>query len=62
MSSPKSSYVWLRFMAFQVSVGANDEAREVAERALKAGTWSQSYPYIASLTTWAPLEHHLSPI
>jgi len=36
MSSPKSSYAWLRFMAFQVSVGANDEAREVAERALKA--------------------------
>mmetsp|Transcript_18755 Transcript_18755/g.30049 ORF Transcript_18755/g.30049 Transcript_18755/m.30049 type:complete len:574 (-) Transcript_18755:72-1793(-) len=36
MSSPRSSYVWLRYMAFQMSVGAHDEAREVAERALKA--------------------------
>ena len=36
MSSPRSSYVWLRYMAFQMSVGAYDEARSVAERALKA--------------------------
>ena len=36
MANPRSSYVWLRYMAFQMSVGAHDEAREVAERALKA--------------------------
>ena len=36
LSSPRSSYVWLRFMAFQMSVAAYDEARSVAERAIKA--------------------------
>ena len=36
MANPRSSYVWIRYLAFQVSVGAHDEAREVAERALKA--------------------------
>ena len=36
MANPRSSYVWIRYLAFRVSVGAHDEAREIAERALKA--------------------------
>jgi len=36
MGNPKSSFLWIRYAAFHVSVGAYDEARAVAERALKA--------------------------
>ena len=36
MGNPRSSFLWIRYAAFHVSVGAHDEARAVAERALKA--------------------------
>ena len=36
MGNPRSSFLWIRYAAFHVSVGAYDEARAVAERALKA--------------------------
>ena len=36
IASPRSSFLWVRYMAFHVSCGAYAEAREVAERALVA--------------------------
>ena len=36
IASPRSSFLWVRYMAFHVSCGAYDEAKEVAERALGA--------------------------
>ena len=36
IASPRSSFLWVRYMAFHVSCGAYEEAREVAERALVA--------------------------
>ena len=36
MGNPRSSFLWIRYVALHVSVGAHDEARAVAERALKA--------------------------
>ena len=36
MQTPRSSYAWLKFVAFHVSVGAYDDARACLERALKA--------------------------
>lgn len=35
LASPNSSYLWIRYMAHQVSMGELDEARKVAERALE---------------------------
>ena len=36
VASPRSSYLWVRYMAFHVSCGAFDDARQVAERAVGA--------------------------
>ena len=36
IASPRSSFLWVRYMAFHVSCGAYAEAREVAERAIVA--------------------------
>ncbi|GAX80532.1 hypothetical protein CEUSTIGMA_g7970.t1 [Chlamydomonas eustigma] len=35
-SSPNSSYVWIKYMAYQISIGDIDNARKVAERALQS--------------------------
>jgi rRNA biogenesis protein RRP5 len=35
MSSPNSSFVWIKYMAFLISLGEIDHARAVAERAIK---------------------------
>jgi len=35
LGSPNSSYLWLRYMSFQLSLTEIERAREVAERALK---------------------------
>ncbi len=35
MGSPNSSYLWIKYMAFQVSLGEVDKARAVAEQALQ---------------------------
>ena len=35
MGSPNSSYLWIKFMAFQLQMTEIEKAREVAERALK---------------------------
>lgn len=35
LASPNASYLWIRYMAHQVSMGELDEARNVAERALE---------------------------
>lgn len=34
MGSPDSSYLWIRYMAFLISLGETGKARGVAERAL----------------------------
>ena len=36
MSSPNSSFLWVKYMAFQLSLAEFDQARAVAERALKS--------------------------
>ena len=36
LASPLSSFLWIQYVAFQVSVGAYEDARAVAERALEA--------------------------
>ncbi|OUS45608.1 hypothetical protein BE221DRAFT_169343, partial [Ostreococcus tauri] len=36
IASPRSSFLWVRYMAFHISCGAYAEAREVAERAIVA--------------------------
>lgn len=36
LASPNSSVVWIRYMAFQLSITEIEGARAVAERALKA--------------------------
>ena len=36
IASPRSSFLWVRYMAFHVSCGAYEEAKEVAERAIVA--------------------------
>eukprot|EP00163_Fabomonas_tropica_P031767 TRINITY_DN767_c0_g2_i2.p1 TRINITY_DN767_c0_g2~~TRINITY_DN767_c0_g2_i2.p1 ORF type:complete len:2036 (+),score=672.00 TRINITY_DN767_c0_g2_i2:48-6110(+) len=35
LASPNSSYVWIKYMAFQLSLGEVDKARAIGERALK---------------------------
>lgn len=35
MGSPNSSYLWIKYMAFQISLGEVDKARAVAEQALQ---------------------------
>jgi len=35
LSSPSSSYIWIKYMAFHLELTEIDKAREVAERALK---------------------------
>eukprot|EP01025_Chloroclados_australasicus_P050299 TRINITY_DN5766_c0_g1_i4.p1 TRINITY_DN5766_c0_g1~~TRINITY_DN5766_c0_g1_i4.p1 ORF type:complete len:436 (+),score=78.55 TRINITY_DN5766_c0_g1_i4:163-1470(+) len=35
VSSPNSSYVWIQYMAFQISLGEVEKARQTAERALQ---------------------------
>jgi rRNA biogenesis protein RRP5 len=34
LSSPNSSFVWIKFVAFLISLGDLDRARQAAERAL----------------------------
>ncbi len=34
-SSPSSSFVWIKYMAFHISLGDMDKARAVAERAIQ---------------------------
>lgn len=36
LGSPNSSFLWIKFMAFQLQMAEVDKARQVAERALKA--------------------------
>jgi rRNA biogenesis protein RRP5 len=36
IASPRSSFLWVRYMAFHVSCGAYEEAKEVAERVIVA--------------------------
>lgn len=36
LASPNSSYVWIKYMAFLISLGELDKARAVAERAIQA--------------------------
>lgn len=35
MGSPNSSYLWIKYMAFQISLGEIEKARAVAEQALQ---------------------------
>lgn len=35
LASPNSSFLWIKYMAFQLSIAEIDRAREIAERALK---------------------------
>ena len=41
LGSPHSSYLWLRYMSFQVGLTELERAREVAERALRTIEMSQ---------------------
>ena len=36
MGNPRSSFLWISYVALQVSLGAYDEARNISERAIKA--------------------------
>merc|ERR1711907_658284 len=35
MGSPNSSFIWIQYMAFMMSLAEIDKAREIAERAIK---------------------------
>ena len=35
MGSPNSSYLWIKYMAFQISLGEVDKARAIADQALQ---------------------------
>jgi len=35
MGSPNSSFLWIKFMAFQITLGEVDKARAVSEQALQ---------------------------
>lgn len=35
MGSPNSSYLWIKYMAFQISLGEVNKARAVADQALQ---------------------------
>lgn len=35
MASPNSSYLWIKYMAFELSLTQVEKARTIAERALK---------------------------
>jgi len=57
MGSPNSSYLWIRYMAFLISLGETDRARSVAERALAAIHYRQEDEKFNVWVAWLNLEN-----
>ena len=56
VGSPNSSYLWIRYMAFLISLGEHDRARAVAERALQAIHYREEAEKFNVWVAWLNLE------
>eukprot|EP00195_Chlamydomonas_chlamydogama_P014936 CAMPEP_0202909786 /NCGR_PEP_ID=MMETSP1392-20130828/50287_1 /ASSEMBLY_ACC=CAM_ASM_000868 /TAXON_ID=225041 /ORGANISM="Chlamydomonas chlamydogama, Strain SAG 11-48b" /LENGTH=243 /DNA_ID=CAMNT_0049599651 /DNA_START=1 /DNA_END=728 /DNA_ORIENTATION=- len=57
VSSPNSSFVWIKFMAWHISQGDTDKAREVAERALATIFYREEQEKFNVWVAWLNLEN-----
>lgn len=57
VSSPSSSFLWVKYMSFQVSVMEFDAARAVAERALKSINFREENERLNVWAAYLNLEH-----
>jgi rRNA biogenesis protein RRP5 len=57
MGSPDSSYLWIKYMAFLISLGETDRARAVAERALAGISYREEGEKFNVWVAWLNLEN-----
>eukprot|EP00002_Diphylleia_rotans_P029609 TRINITY_DN6038_c0_g1_i1.p1 TRINITY_DN6038_c0_g1~~TRINITY_DN6038_c0_g1_i1.p1 ORF type:complete len:1954 (+),score=468.69 TRINITY_DN6038_c0_g1_i1:60-5921(+) len=56
LSNPNSSFIWVQYMAFQVSITEIEKAREVAERAMKTISFKDENEKLNVWTAYLNLE------
>ncbi|KAJ3286606.1 hypothetical protein HK104_008958, partial [Borealophlyctis nickersoniae] len=57
LGSPNSSYLWIKFMAFQLQMAEVEKARAVAERALKSISFREEQEKMNVWVAWMNLEN-----